>query len=1048
MKPFVLYASSAGSGKTWTLAKEFLSLSLQQDATWFRHILAVTFTNKATQEMKDRIIRYLTEFSKGEGGDLAAVIRVETGLTQAELKARSTAMLSEILHRYHDLSVSTIDAFFQKVIRSFTREAGLNGNYTLELDQDAPLRVIIGSMMDELGKDEVITRWISEFASERLQEGKSWNIASDLREFAKVIFTEEFKLKEERILEAMSTGKPMEMQARLKAIRQRSKEKLMSAGNAAMTALASNGITVEDFAYGNIGTAHKFFLLWSKGESMEPGNRVLEAAQSADKWAKKKGTPGGHALTALAEGQLMALLNSMMEETFTFHTASLMLKEFYEYGLLAVILEKFKQWKSEQNVLLIADAPQFLHRVIDGSETPFLYERTGTRYHHFLIDEFQDTSRLQWMNFRPLLANSLAEGRRSLVVGDIKQSIYRFRGSDPALLGSLPADIGTSLTEIKQLSVNYRSTTAVIDFNNRLFETAARLVDAAVGDGRSGQAYHGVRQELKRQEIGHVEVRFFKDWDKGGRELALDTLPSIIEQIQLSGGKAGDITLLVRDNKEGTKIVRYLLAYKNSPSAKPGVTYDVVSGESLRLEVADSVSFLLACMNVIARPGEALARGEAVLEWWRLRGVEPQGELLATAWQEIEEIKQLQDPVLRMRSVPELTEELIRRFNLGDRVSEIPYLQAFQDALMEFNSKEKNDLNAFFTWWEDNGPKKSVKMPETSGAMKLYSIHKSKGLEFPYVIIPFCDWKFDHKFPPLLWCEATEPFDQFGLVPIRYGKKLDQTIFNPYYQEERSKSYLDNLNLMYVAFTRASDSLFVMAGEHKGKDEAKDAGGLLHNSLVQIPEWSSSFDQAAGLFRLNEFQPGEQHPKVGPETISLDAYPSYNWRERLNIKMQGRDYFKDDPGPSRDRINTGILVHQVLAQVRHRDDLEPVLKQCHEDGIVISEDLQARIRQLLEMEKVSDWFSGAWSVRTEATILSRGGQQKRLDRVMTRMLSDGTETAVVVDYKTGEQLEDHADQVREYAAQLSEMGYSAVSAWLLYLEPAELIEIPLTPPAR
>ncbi|MFM8346777.1 MAG: hypothetical protein ACKOAR_01905, partial [Bacteroidota bacterium] len=310
-------------------------------------------------------------------------------------------------------------------------------------------------------------------------------------------------------------------------------------------------------------------------------------------------------------------------------------------------------------------------------------------------------------------------------------------------------------------------------------------------------------------------------------------------------------------------------------------------------------------------------------------------------------------------------------------------------------------------------------------------------------IIPFCDWNLDHKFNPLLWCEAGGQFESFGLIPIRYGKKLAPTVFNPYFKEERSKIYLDNLNLMYVAFTRASEALFVMAGVPGDKKETNDAGTLLYESLTQIPNLSTLFDQSTGLFRFNDFQLSSAAPKAGTQTITLDTYQSYNWRERLSIKMQGRDYFNPEATSSRERVNTGILVHQVLSRVRHLSDLEPVLVQCHEEGTMISADLQERIRGLIAMDGIREWFSGDWQVRTEATILSRGGEQKRLDRVMTKTLPDGSTTAVVVDYKTGERHEDHDEQVREYANQLTAMGYSGVRGWLVYLEPAALIEVSL-----
>jgi len=1043
LKPFILYASSAGSGKTWTLAKEYLSLALRGDRNGFRHILAVTFTNKATQEMKDRIIGYLTEFSQGKKNDLGAEICKINNFTEEELQVRSAAMLSSILHQYHDFSISTIDAFFQRVIRTFIREVGLNGNYTLELDTSIPMGEIVDDMMEELGSDEEVTRWIKEFSRERLQEGRSWNVSQSLRDFGSVIFRESFKIREAEIIEHLSRHSPSEMHRQLKKMFRDTRENLIAGGTRALKQLSDNSIEISDFSNGAAGTAYSFFSGWSKGKGGNIGPRIRNSAETSDAWVRKKSGPGGAALKELADRELIALLRTMLAEQERFNTLQLMLKQFYEFGLLAHIIRRYSDWKGSRNAMVIADAPQFLQQVIAGSDTPFLYERTGTRYQHFLIDEFQDTSRMQWMNFKPLVENSLAEGNLSLVVGDVKQSIYRFRGSDPGLLAGLPDEIGPERTAVRNLSANFRSSRAVIEFNNLFFSTASRLVDAEVEDHRAGKAYEGVKQEIRREANGSVEVRFFKDWNGDGREQALNTIPRLLESIQEAGGKPGDITILVRENKEGTEIVRHLLQYKTSAAARPGVVYDVVSGESLRLDIASSVSFMLASMKLIARPQEVLTKGEVLLEWWKLNDHDADGGQLETYWQGNGPLLQLLDPVLSTISVTELAEELIRRFRLGERTHELAYLQAFQDAILEFQGRERNDLNAFLEWWEDNRGKKSVRMPETADAVRLFSIHKSKGLEFPYVIIPFCDWPLDNtRHPATLWCAAPEPFQEFGTVPLKYGPKMKETGFENDYREERSRNFLDNLNLIYVAFTRASEALFIMAPESKNEKEGfSSTGDLVLRTIGLTPELASGFNPNEGIYRLNLFTVRTEEPKPGLETISLNGYASWNWRDRLMVKRQGQEYFKAAPDPSRERVNTGILVHQVLARVKHRDELEPVLTQCREEGIVLSEELQSHIRNMLDLEPVKDWFNGSWNVRTEATVMMPGGIQKRLDRVMTKTLPDGSQTAAVVDFKTGEKLEDHTSQVLEYAAQLAEMGYASVTAWLLYLEPAELVEV-------
>ncbi|MFZ6012042.1 MAG: UvrD-helicase domain-containing protein, partial [Bacteroidota bacterium] len=764
VKTFSIYRSSAGSGKTRTLAKEYLKLALTYRADYFKHILAVTFTNKATQEMKDRILAYLDNFANGRFNELAEELKQELQLDDITFKQYSQEAQSAILHHYAQFSISTIDAFFQKVIRSFTREAGLVGDYRLEVEQDAVLEEVINNLIDELGSNKELTDWVVEFAKENLENERAWDVRYSLIEFAREIFREEFKAIEEDI------GKVTGQKGFFKDL----KDKLWAAKNfftgqtapmaqQAVDIIQQRGWTADDFSYGKNSGLITFFRMFAFEKTLskfkEPSDRIRSYFSQPENWPSKKSQYASDIQQQAGE-KLVPILQGLID-CYDKHfkaalSAEVALKNMYVFGLIADIARKLKEYKDENNLMLLADAPKFLNGVIQDSDTPFIYEKVGSFYRNYLIDEFQDTSGMQWKNFQPLLVNSLDQGYRSLVVGDVKQAIYRWRGGDLKLLQQDIVNlIGERRVEVKELDKNFRSAFNVVNFNNKLFQSASAIVALQTGTSLAAEAYTDIAQQISKKDDGFVLIKFIKadmpDENAGEgaaiksnwRDHALDQVPRMLEDLQENGAALKDIAILVRKNDEGQRIASYLLNYKNSTEAKSGFSYDVVSNESLRIDGAATVNLLLGAMRYLLNPDDAIARAQLGFEFARLH--EPERaltEVFEVTNQAIFENNlpsafTAEKPFLKKLALIELTETLIQIFDLGGKQGELAYLQAFQDLVLEFYSRERNDLGAFLEWWEENKHKKSIQISGEVNAAQILTVHKSKGLQFKYVIIPF-----------------------------------------------------------------------------------------------------------------------------------------------------------------------------------------------------------------------------------------------------------------------------------------------------------------------
>ncbi len=1008
--------------------------------------------------MKDRILAYLDEFANGREGDLAGELKDELKLDALSFQSYAQEARAAILHDYSQFSISTIDAFFQKVIRSFTREAGLNGDYRLEIDQDAVLEEVIANLIDELGSNPELTEWVVEYARENLENDKPWDVRKNLLEFSREIFREEFKLIEDEVATATSANDYFRnLRNKLMKVRMTFLRQLNSAAREVLDIMARQTWGFDDLNWGKNNGLPGFLNTLASARRVadlkETKDRVRALASGSAAWPSKK-TPHRRDILQLAESELVfrvQRLIDMVEGGITDAlSAEVALENLYVFGLVADISRKLREYKHEHNLMLLADAPKFLNKIIEDSETPFVYEKVGSFYRNYLIDEFQDTSGLQWKNFLPLLRNSLDQGYPSLVVGDVKQAIYRWRGGDLNLLHSaVEQEVGAARVDKKSLNANYRSAANVVSFNNAFFESASAIASADTGHPLASSAYEDVAQKMTRGEDGFVRLRFLRDDPDGGhwKDRALNSIPAYLEQLQAVGVPLNQIAILVRRNDEGQDVINHLLQYRLGGNAKPGFRYDVVSGESLRIDSAATINLLEGALKYLLNPDDDIARAQLAFEYARLTDPQrPLTEVFSVTNAAVFESVlpgEFTKHKASLKKLPlfELTETLIGIFKLGQYSGELAYLQAFQNLVLDFFNRDRNDLGAFLEWWELNKQKKSIPVSGKVDAAQIISIHKSKGLQFRYVLIPFCAWMLDHDSmkAPQLWVKSDHGlFQDAGYLPVRYSSTLDRTHFRAFYEEERIRTYLDNLNLLYVALTRAESGLTIFAPHPANKSGKKTVAGLLYSAIEQSADLMPLFNAEDSVLSTGAIVHSGTDRIEEMNTVSLHSYAVSPWREKLVIRKSASDYFESDD-ERREKINYGIHLHAVLSRIRNKDEIDQVLADLEMSGSITSSernDLAQRLQALMENDRVRSWFSGGWEVRTEVPILLPGGNESRVDRLLI-----AGRKAVVIDFKTGEPVKADQKQVADYLEIIRKMNFVEIEGYLLYVRTGEIISV-------
>ncbi len=1075
---FAIYRSSAGSGKTHQLALEFVALAIN-NPNLFNKILAVTFTNKATKEMKERILSFLIKLARKDDDEILTQVKGITNLPDETISTNAQIVLSKILHQYSQFSINTIDAFFQKIVKSFSKELGLLGNFKVELDQDKVKLEIIDQIIDELGEDKELTNWLVDFSFSEVDENKSWNIYRQIEPLASEVFKEFFRPIEKN-LQTIDRKIFKSFLGQLNKIKTDFEGFMKNKATAALELIKSHGLEVEDFSGKTGGPAGYFNRIITRKE-YNPKIRVLAAIENPEKWYSKSSTKKTEIQNIIEAGlhditiDIVANYNQHIKQ---YTTAIEVLKNFYVFGILSQITKKLKIYRQENDVMLISDVPVFLSEIIADNDAPFIYEKTGTWYRHFLIDEFQDTSEFQWKNFRPLVENGLSQDDKSLLVGDGKQSIYRWRGGDwNLILHKVKADLRLHNPADKHLSTNWRSARKIVEFNNEAFSYLPKLISNDIKVKIEGSAlpeskkdilmsmssdvellYEDVAQKIVSKNIepsrGKIIVNVYKKATsptEPWKENVLDGLPKVVEQLQDAGFEARDIAILVRNSKEGKLVMERLIIHKNSTASKNGYCYDAISSESLLLGNSTVIRLLINTIKYGLNPGDKIALAEICFNYDQLNSSQNTSDIQHDLQFILERERLpkafLEEAELLVRlPVYELVERIIQIFDLSSAKNK-GYLQAFQDIILEYFSNESKDVNDFLLWWDDKGKRKSIQFPEAVNAIRVMTIHKSKGLEFKAVLVPFCDWMLDvdSRKSNFLWCKTDrKPFDEIGSLPVKYSSKLKDSFFAGEYFEEMIKAHIDNLNLLYVALTRAEE--FLMINCPPPSKELKNAGDLVSNfmdKLIREAEddgLSFSIDEKDSVKSYTIGNLADDNKKSSAAQIAISTkYQTSDWRKKIAIRKKGSLLFVLGGPELKAKINYGILVHEILASIQNEAEADSLVENLYKDGQLSSEECQTlkdQLNKIFANPDVQRWFNTDWEVKTEIPIIIKNAPPKRPDRVLIN-----GKNAIIIDFKTGASKPNDKIQVLEYRALLSDMGYINIEAYLLYISMDKIIKV-------
>ena len=1085
-----VYRASAGAGKTHTLTGEYLKMLFggkgQEGEATYRHILAVTFTNKATAEMKDRIVRDLYALASGGRSGHLEMLRAHLGgATEADVRTRARTLLVRMLHDYAAFNVSTIDHFFQQTLRAFVREIGLQGNYVVELDAEPVLDEAVDSLLaglDREGGDSELFRWLLRFSEQKVERGETWVLSRDMKTLGRQLFNEHYKAlrSADDADETAPTVDRKKMTAysdMLYATMNAIKSEARELGERGLAIMARYGLKPESFKWKDKSGLMFFNKLQSGVIDEEPGKRFCQLPDNLAEWVSGKNAAIEQAYADGLNDCVKAVLRFYDTRMRDYLTAQAIAANFYTLGILGDIAREIRRRSDEKNRMLIADTAELLTRIIDGSDVPFIYEKTGTRIRHYLIDEFQDTSALQWRNFRPLVADSLGAGYDDLIVGDVKQSIYRFRNSDWTLLDErIGLDFPTGVTE-RTLAENWRSFGRVVEFNNALFTFfPARLQErynvglaestlpperCALYGGRILRAYAHSRQALpegRAANAGHVRVELLEHTGKKEewQEQAMARLVDVVSELRRHGRSWGDIAVLTRTRAEAALVTGALLTYGRQ---HPEAALRILSDDGLQLDGASAVRFIVGMLRYMNRPDDSTLQRSAGLLLSAMR-IKRMGEganpSLVCAELDVDGAE-ARDPLLAgHRSIYEAVEAICRRFGSDFPEDELIFVQSFLDLIADYAEREGSDVDRFLSWWKDTGSRTQIAMPETQDALRVMTIHKAKGLGFDVVVLPFSDWGLDAKSETILWCRPrVAPFDAIGAVPVNYKAELSRTIFSEEYYHEKLHAYIDALNTFYVALTRAKEELilFTPAAPPK-KDAKKDAAAsiadilreALTSRLTQTAEGdpllplADGFRAEDGLFEWGTWIDCEARRTDEPpaDTASIvRTLPSVRPDARMYLSLSGRSF--DDT-----QRDYGVLMHDLLSHIRTVDDLPAAVAakvSAGEIGRRSADELEKRLRTLLDLPAVRAWFDGSMTVLTEAEILSGDGRSRRPDRVMLAT-DDEEPCAVIVDYKFGlHKSTRYARQIRDYMALLGAMGYANVRGYLWYVELGETEEV-------
>jgi len=1035
---FSIYNASAGSGKTYTLVKEYLRILLTSptdDA--YRRILAITFTNKAVAEMKTRIILNLSDFAKDDPGPraemLMQVLNVETGLSLATIKDKSRAIIKNIIHNYAAFDISTIDKFTHKVIRAFAHDLNLPVTFEVSLETDLLLQEAVDAVIAKAGDDETLTSLLVDFSLDKTDNDKSWDVTHELFQTGRLLVDENNRAELEQF-ESKSIADFLVIKDKLRQTATQLEAECVAQANEMFAILENNGVDLKSFSRGTFPN----HIGYIRDNALKPSHkRFYEVEEVAINKTAKDRAIIEHLLPDLIS-RLKAIYKNYEKKNFY----EAFLKNITPLSLLNTIGQELKRIQEEQNILSISEFNAIINKEIQNQPAPFIYERLGERYRHFFIDEFQDTSHMQWHNLIPLIDNALAgedahAGRGSLmIVGDPKQSIYRWRGGRAEQFIELGKETFNPFSnpdkQTVTLGTNFRSYSEVINFNNGFFTFLSdRFTNEEYRD-----LYAASPQAVNSKAGGYVNISFVPEISEVGTDddeeitkddLYLQATLATIEKARAQGFQYKDIVLLTRKRQPGILLANYLTE-NNIP---------ILSSETLLIENATEVKLILNLLRYLKSNENKEAKAHFLYFASRTQTTLATHDFIAQGMDQPTE-QALQDWLAqygiqisfrdcRKKSLYEAVESIIDAF-IKEKANQ-SYVQYFLDLVLERDIRTQSGIADFLEYWDKNGSKFSIPSPEGNDAVRIMTIHKSKGLEFPVVIFPFAEEDYSRARRDKLWLELDDDTFEFEKALIdssravtEYGEKAAE-LYNIKAQEEM----LDNINILYVALTRAEEQLYIISGFNFSK-----SGALPENNMstffIEYLMQHTSFNR-----EVTEYAFGNPHRLSAPELHTAEQPKIQVVRQRFNprmVKIAQRESLMWGSTQQK-AIEFGNVTHEVLSYVKTRHDIDTALTKAIENGLITTgqrEDMEEIVSVVVTHPELEIFFADGNTVFNEHNIIGPGIPNLKPDRVAI----NGT-SAYLLDYKTGAHKDEYARQLGGYAFALRQMGYTVEKQTIVYI---------------
>ncbi|NER17218.1 UvrD-helicase domain-containing protein [Spongiivirga citrea] len=1030
--PFLIYNASAGSGKTHTLTKEYIkALITAKSPTKYRNILAITFTNKAVSEMKARIVKKLVDFANHqshEDDDMWTDVLKETGLQPEELQKRSQNILRYLIHDYAGFDLQTIDGFTHKLIRTFAHDLKLPMNFEVTLDIDLLLAQAVDRLLAKAGSDEQLTQTLVDFALDKADDDKSWDIQRDLNTTSKLL-TKEDEIKYVELLRQKNLSDFNQLKKILGQEKATLKNEIVQTAKQVLELISESGLEFKDFSRGSV-----------PGYFEKLANNDLNPKFGAQ-WQEKL-INGEELYNKGLHDDLKATIDSIqptLADAFTKTKKGMsrlkFLDNFYlnitPLSVLKAIYEEVKTIKDEEGLLPISEFNQIISNEIKNQPAPFIYERLGEKYHHYFIDEFQDTSTLQWHNLIPLVDNALSSNEKNnvLLVGDPKQAIYRWRGGDPEqFIGLINGETPFSRANahIQNLPTNFRSNQTIVDFCNSLFTHAKSIF---LNQDHTYIYKVGNEQRSNNPEEGYVNIQFLeKNDDEKVAEQYANSVIQTIQDLQQKNVPLGDICILVRKNKQGVALAEAL--------SEVGI--DVVSSESLLLKNNPKVQFINNLIKLAYQPENAELKIN-ILSFLanHLLNIDNEYLFYKTHLNKIPQdlFAGLKEFDIHFnfnefinRNLYEAAELVIDVFALSKNAD--AYIQFYLDVVYEYLQRNQAGFAGFISYWEKKENSLSIVSTKSEHAVQIMSVHKSKGLAFPIVIYPHVDDTIiDHK-KDMAWVPIDQDTYGFEYAHVKVNDDLNNLneTASQILQLKKEQNQLDAINILYVALTRAEHQIFIISQKPSTKNfnASKTYSTLLVSFLMERQAWNDGQ-------LIYEF--GNADAALPQTKDDKSKKPSYlfefNARDTKNLNILTKSGLLWNTKQA-SAIEKGNIIHNILSFVTYSEDVEAAVQKAIDQGMITTDEKQEVLQSLIsitEHEELSNYYNKTYTIYNERDIISETGMLLRPDRVCI----DANNHAILIDYKTGAIHKEHKQQLVGYEDILKEMGFTVTTKLLVYI---------------